>query len=40
MTIRVVQELMRHADVKTTGIYPHVMEKDISVVRSRLDRLG
>jgi|GEM_PF-3249049 len=27
--IRIVQELMGHADVKTTEIYTHVMEKDI-----------
>ncbi len=40
VNIRVVQELMDHADVKTTEIYTHVMEKDISVVRSPLDGLG
>lgn len=39
INIRVVQELMGHADVKTTEIYTYVMEKDISVVRSPLDRL-
>ena len=39
VNIRVVQELMGHADVKTTEIYTHVMEKDLSVVCSPLDRL-
>jgi integrase len=39
LRIHVVQELMGHADVKTTEIYTHVMEKDISAVPSPLDRL-
>ena len=39
VNIRVVQELMGHANVKTTEIYTHVMEKDITVVQSPLDRL-
>lgn len=39
VNIRVVQELMGHTDVKTTEIYTHVMEKDISVVSSPLDIL-
>ena len=30
---------MGHADVKTTEIYTHVMEKDLSVVESPLDAL-
>lgn len=39
VNIRAVQELMGHADVKTTEIYTHVMEKDITVVLSPLDML-
>ncbi len=39
VNIRVVQELMGHADVKTTEIYTHVMEKNISATVSPLDRL-
>ena len=31
---------MGHADVKTTEIYTHVMEKDISAVLSPLDQLS
>lgn len=40
VNIRVVQELMGHADVKTTEIYTHVMEKNISAVVSPLDRFA
>ena len=37
--IRLVQELMGHADVKTTEIYTHVMKTDVDAVKSPLDRL-
>lgn len=37
--IRVLQELLGHADVKTTEIYTHVMRKDLSNSQSPLDRL-
>jgi len=39
VNIRVVQDLMGHADVKTTEIYTHVMAKDINAVISPLDTL-
>ena len=38
--IRTVQELMGHADVKTTMIYTHVLGLGASGVRSPLDTLG
>ncbi len=37
--IRVVQEFMGHADVKTTGIHINVTEKEILAVRSPLETL-
>jgi site-specific recombinase XerD len=36
--IRTVQQLLGHADVKTTMIYTHVMTKGVNGVRSPLDR--
>ncbi len=39
ITIRMLQELMGHADVKTTERYTHVMDKDISRLASPLDGL-
>ena len=40
VNIRVVQKLMGHADVKTTEIYTHVMEKNLSDISSPLDVLN
>jgi len=37
--IRIVQQLMGHADVRTTEIYTHVMSKDMDAVKSPLDTL-
>ena len=39
VNIRIVQELMGHANVKTTEIYTHVMERDLNKLRSPLDVL-
>lgn len=40
INIRVLQELMGHADVKTTEIYTHVMRKDVRSIKSPLDILS
>ena len=39
VNIRMLQELMGHADVKTTERYTHVMDKDISRIISPLESL-
>ena len=36
VNIRIVQEMLGHKDVTTTEIYTHVMNKDISGVKSPL----
>jgi integron integrase len=39
VNIRILQDLLGHADVKTTEIYTHVMARDIRSLQSPLDRL-
>ncbi len=40
VNIRVVQDLMGHADVKTTEIYTHVMSQNINAIVSPLDKIA
>ena len=39
INIRAFQELMRHADVKTTEIHTHAMRRDLKRPTSPLDRI-
>lgn len=39
VSIRVVQTLLGHKDVKTTEIYTHVMDKNVSGIQSPLETL-
>ncbi len=39
INIRFLQELLGHADVKTTEIYTHVMKKDLNSAPNPLDRM-
>ena len=40
INIRVLQDLMGHANVKTTEMYTHVMRRDIQSIKSPLDLLN
>jgi hypothetical protein len=39
VNIRLLQDLLGHADMKTIGIYTHVMARDIQRLQWHLDRL-
>ncbi|HQJ31613.1 MAG TPA: hypothetical protein P5172_07040 [Syntrophales bacterium] len=39
VNIRVLQELLGHADVKNTEICTHVMARDVRSLQSPLDRI-
>ena len=39
VNIRLLQELLGYADVKTTEIYTHVRSRDIGGLQSPLDRI-
>ena len=39
INMRTLQELMGHADVKTTEIHTHVMRRDLKRLTSPLDRI-